>query len=114
MTIKELNNLKESINNINEFNKTCLQHEYERRHDYKNEMTAIEEYGSVVNMSFQSLTLKCQILSGIDMSAYFKAVIMNKQDLYNLSKLDYLTATRLMDCYYNHFYKVFRLILNTL
>lgn len=114
MTIKELNILKEQIESINEFNKKCLVKEYERRNDYQNEMIAIEEYNNEINMSIQRLTFKCHILSGVNMLEYFKAVIMDKQDLYNLSKLDYLTAVRLMDCYYNHFYKVFMLILNTL
>ena len=114
MTIIELNILKEAIVKINAFNKVCLEHEYDRRHDYENEMIAIEEYKNEINMSIQRLTLKCDELSGVNMFEFYNAVIMNEQDAYNLSKIDYLTATRLLDCYYNHFYKVFMLILNTL
>ena len=114
MTIKELNILKEQMKSINDFNKNCLLKEYERRNDYSNEIIAIEEYGKTINMSFQRLTLKCHILTGVDMSSYFKAVVIDKEDIYNLTKLEYLTSVRIMDCYYNHFYKVFMLILNTL
>ena len=114
MTIKELNILKETLVKVHAFNKICLEHEYERRHNYENEMVAIEEYKNEIDMSIQRLTLKCGEMTNIDMSEFYNAVKIDNQDMYNLSKLDYLSATRLADCYYNHFYKVFRLILNTL
>ena len=114
MTIKELNNLKETIVKVNAFNKICLEHEYERRHDYENEMIAIEEYKNEINMSIQRLTLKCSEMLGVDMNEFYKAVELNNQDIYTLTKLNYLTLIRLLDNYYNHIYKVFMLILNTL
>ena len=114
MTIKELNNLKETIVKVNAFNKVCLEHEYERRNDYENESVAIEEYINEIDMSIQRLTLKCKELTGIDMKEFYNAVKIDNQYMYDLSKLDYLSATRLVDCYYNHFYKIFLLILNTL
>ena len=114
MTIKELNILKETIVKVKEFNKVCLEREYERRNDYQDVMRAIEEYRNEINMAIQRLTLKCEELTGVDMYEFLNAVEIDNQYIYDLSKLDYLTATRLMDCYYNHFYKVFCLILNTL
>jgi len=114
MTIKELNNLKETLVKVNAFNKICLEHEYERRHDYENEMIAIEEYKNAINMSIQRLILKCEELTGIDMNEFYKVVELNNQDIYSLAKLNYLTAIRLLDNYYNHIYKVFMLIMNTL
>lgn len=114
MTIKELNILKETIVKVNAFNKVCLEHEYKRRNDYEIEKDAIEEYKNEINMSIQRLTLKCKELTGVDMSEFYNAVKIDTQYMYNLSKLDYLSATRIMDCHYNHFYKVFMLILNTL
>ena len=114
MTIKELNNLKETIVKVNAFNKICLQQEYERRHIYENERVSIEEYINEIDMSIQRLTLKCKELTGIDMSEFYNTVKINNQDMYDLSKIDYISATRLADCYYNHCYKIFMLILNTL
>ena len=114
MTIKELNNLKEQIELVNEFNKNCLLKEYDKRHDYVNNIIAIEEYKNQVNISIQRLTLKCKELTDVDMEVLYDYMKLDKQDIYNLSKLDYLTSTRLMDCYYNHFYKSLQLIINTL
>ena len=114
MTIKELNTLKETIVKVNAFNKVCLEHEYERRHDYENEMIAIEEYKNEINMSIQRLTLKCKELTGIDMKELYNAIKLDDNFMYDLSMLEYLTAVRIMDCYYNNFYKVLILILNTL
>ena len=114
MTIKELNNLKESINKVKEFNKVVLEYEYERRNEYESEQVAIEEYKNAINMSIQRLTLKCKELTGVDMVELYNAIKFDYNFTYDLSNLEYLTATRIMDCYYNNFYKVFVLILNTL
>ena len=114
MTIKELNNLKESMNKMKEFNKVVLEYEYERRNGYESEQVAIEEYKNAINMSIQRLILKCEELTGIDMNEFYKVVELNNQDIYSLAKLNYLTAIRLLDNYYNHIYKVFMLIMNTL
>ena len=114
MTIKELNILKEQIELVNEFNKNCLLKEYERRHNYENEKVAIEEYENEINMSIQRLILKCEELAGVDMELLYDYIKLDKQDMYNLSKLDYLSATRIADCHYNHFYNTFLLIINTL
>ena len=114
MTIKELNNLKEQIELVNKFNKNCLLKEYERRNDYQNEMIAIEEYKNAINMSIQRLTLQCHEILGVDMGEFYKVVELDNQDIYTLVKLNYLNAIRLLDNYYNHIYKVFMLIMNTL
>lgn len=114
MTIKELNNLKESMNKVKEFNKVVLEYEYERGNEYESEQVAIEEYKNAINMSIQRLILKCEELTGIDMNEFYKVVELNNQDIYSLAKLNYLTAIRLLDNYYNHIYKVFMLIMNTL
>lgn len=114
MTIKELNNLKETISRVNDFNKKCLLKEYERRNVYVNERVSIEEYINEINMSIKRLTLKCYELTDVDMTVLYNYIKLDKQDVYNLSKLDYLSATRIADCYYNHFYNSFLLIINTL
>ena len=114
MTIKELNILKETLVKVNTFNKICLEHEYERRHDYENEMVAIEEYKNEIDMSIQRLTLKCEELTGVDMSEFYNTVKIDNQFMYDLSKLEYLSVIRIMDCYYKNIYEVFMLILNTL
>ena len=114
MTIKELNNLKETIVKVNAFNKVCLEHEYERRNDYQDVLIAIEEYKNEINMSIQRLTLKCEEMTNVNMSEFYNTVKIDNQFMYDLSKLEYLQATRIMDCYYNNFYKVFLLIINTL
>lgn len=114
MTIKKLNTLKETIVEVNDFNKVCLEQEYENRNIYKDVLIAIEKYKNEINMSIQRLTLKCKELTGVDMCVLYDYMKLDKQDIYNISKLDYLTATRLMDCYYEHFYKSIFLIINTL
>lgn len=114
MTIKELNNLKETIDRVNTLNKVCLEREYERRNDYQDISIAIEEYKNEINMSIQRLTLKCKELTCIDMTEFYRAVKIDNQYMYDLSKLDYLSVTRIMDCYYKNIYEVFMLILNTL
>lgn len=114
MTIKKLNTLKETIVKVNDFNKVCLEKEYEERNIYKDVSNAIEEYKNEINMSIQRLTLKCKELTGVDMCVLYDYMKLDKQDIYNISKLDYLTATRLMDCYYKHFYNLLLLIINTL
>ena len=113
MTIKELNNLKEQMGIVNEFNKKCLLKEYDKRHNYVNNVIAIEEYKNEINNSIQRLTIKIKELTGVDMEVLYDYMGLDKQDMYNLGKLDYLTATRLVDCYYNHFYKKLMLIINT-
>lgn len=114
MTIKELNNLKEKIELVNDFNKNCLLKEYDKRHIYENNVIAIEEYKNEINNSIQRLTIKLKELTGVDMKVLYDYMRLDKEDMYNLGKLDYLSATRLADCYYNHFYKSFMLIINTL
>ena len=111
MTIKELNNLKEQIGSLYLFNKSCLLKEYERRNIYQNEIIAIEEYKNEINMSIQRLTSKSNELTGIDMEELYKAIKIVDNFTYDLSKLEYLSAVRIMDCYYNNFLKVFMLIL---
>ena len=71
-------------------------------------------YKNEIDMSIQRLTLKCKELTGIDMEELYKAAKIDDNLMYDLSMLEYLQAVRIMDCYYNHFYKVFVLILNTL
>ena len=114
MTIKELNILKEQIELVNEFNKNCLLKEYDNGRYYKDNSIAIEEYKNEINMSIQRLTLKCKELTCIDMVELYNAIKFDYNFTYDLSNLEYLTATRIMDCYYNNFYKVFVLILNSL
>ena len=114
MTIKELNILKESMNKVKEFNKVVLEYEYERRNEYESEQVAIEEYKNAINMSIQRLTLQCREMSGVDMEEFYKVVELDNQDIYTLAKLNYLDSIRLLDNYYNHIYKVFMLIMNTL
>ena len=114
MTIKELNNLKEQIELINEFNKNCLLKEYGNGRYYKHNVIAIEEYKNEINLSIQRLTLKCKELTGIDMEEFYEAVKIEGNLLYDVQTLEYLPAVRILDCYYNYFYKVFMLILNTL
>ena len=114
MTIKELNNLKESMNKMKEFNKVVLEYEYERRNEYESEQIAIEEYKNAINMSIKRLTLQCKELSGIDMSEFYNVVELNNRDLFTIVKLNYSTAISLLDNYYIHIFKVFMLIMNTL
>ena len=112
MTIKELNNLKESINKVREFNKVVLEYEYERRNEYESEQVAIEEYKNAINMSIQRLTLKCKELTGDDMSEFYNIVELNERDLFTIAKLNYSIAISLLDNYYIHIYKVFMLMIN--
>ena len=114
MTIKELNNLKESMNKVKESNKVVLENEYERRNEYESEQVAIEEYENAINMSIQRLTLKYKELTGIDMSEFYNVVELNYRDMFYIAKLNYSTAISLLDNYYIHIYKVFMLIMNTL
>ena len=108
MTIKELNNLKEQIN------KNSLIKEYDKRNVYVNNVIAIEEYKNEINISIQRLTLKCQELTDVDMGVLYDYMRLDKQDIFNLRKLDYLSAIGIAYCYYNHFYKSILLIINTL
>ncbi len=114
MTIKELNILKEQIGLVNEFNINCLLKEYDNRNDYQNNIIAIEEYKNEINSSIQRLTLKCKELTGVDMVELYNAAKIGDNFIYDLSRLEYLPSVRIMDCYYNHFYNIFMLILNTL
>ena len=95
MTIKELNNLKESMNKVKEFNKVVLEYEYERRNDYTSIDDAKVEYITEINMSIERYLLKIGEYTNIDFSELYKSCIIN--DTYELLKLEYLTVTRLCD-----------------
>ena len=114
MTIKELNNLKEKIELVNQFNKNCLLKEYKRRNGYQDVLIAIEEYKNQINMSIQRLTLQCKELTGINMDEFCNAVELNNRELFTIDKLNYYTTISLLNNYYFHIYKVFMLIINTL
>ena len=60
MKINELNILKEQIVKVNNFNKICLEHEYEKRNDYIDVNNAKDEYITEINMCIERYILKIE------------------------------------------------------